>query len=451
MSETELVAETDVVATTGAAYLYGFPLVFNLDQVTRFVEEGIGAAPSAPFNHFSHSRALAGPSDDFVSVNNDTVYSIAQIDLGVGPVAFHVPDTAGRYYVMQFVDAWTDNFAYVGHRATGTAAGDFLLVAPGWSGEVPANTTLIRFPTRVGSIIGRWACDGAEDLPAVHALQDASLLTQLDGSAVPEGIPAPSAGVPAELLFLEKLRLWSQEFPPPARDVALQNSYADLGITTAGPSPYLELAADRAEALAAGVQAGEDKLTAVLRSGTSPQVNGWMLTLHLFDYNLDYFEVGVLDDPQFKISDPQLRIIERAAAAKAGLWGNHAYEAAYIMTYVDINDEQLTGSRSYQLRLPTLPPVDAFWSLTMYSLPNFYLVENPINRYSVGDRTPGLVYDADGGLTLTISHDRPTDATAAANWLPSPSGEFRPILRMYEPREAVLDQSYTLPPITRID
>ena len=179
-------------------------------------------------------------------------------------------------------------------------------------------------------------------------------------------------------------------------------------------------------------------------------VNGWLMTLHVFDYNLDYFEVGALDDPQFKIADPERRIVERAAAAKAGLWGNHAYEAAYIMTYVDDHNEQLTGSRSYQLRLPTLPPVDAFWSLTMYSLPNFYLVENPINRYSVGDRTPGLVYDADGGLTLTISRERPTDETAAANWLPSPSGEFRPILRMYEPREAVLNQGYVLPPITRI-
>ncbi|ANS26151.1 hypothetical protein R1CP_07150 [Rhodococcus opacus] len=98
------------------AYIYGFPLVFNLDQVHRYVHEGVGANPAAGFNTFSHARALAGPADTFVTINNDTVYSMAQIDLSVGPVALHVPDAAGRYYVLQFVDAWTNNFAYVGHR-----------------------------------------------------------------------------------------------------------------------------------------------------------------------------------------------------------------------------------------------------------------------------------------------------------------------------------------------
>lgn len=443
-------SEPDVVGTVTAAYLYGFPLVFNLEQVTRFVTEGVGATPASPFNSFGHSRELARPSDEFVSINNDTVYSMAQIDLSVGPVLLHVPDTDGRYYVMQFVDAWTNNFAYVGHRATGTAAGDFLLVPPGWSGDVPPNATVIRFPTRVGSIVGRWACSGSDDLPVVHALQDSSWLAQLDREAVAEGIPLPSEDVPANLLFLEKLRVWSQQFPPAERDLALQSSYSDVGITTVGSSPYLALPTGQAEALAAGVQAGEDKLTAVLTSGASPKVNGWMMTLHVFDYNLDFFEVGALDDPRYKITDPTQRIVERAAAAKGGLWGNHAYEAAYIMTYLDDRGEQLTGSRSYELHLPTLPPVDAFWSLTMYSLPNYFLVENSIDRYSIGDRTPGLVFDADGGLTLTMSHDRPTNPKAVANWLPAPAGEFRPILRMYEPREAVLSQTYVLPPITRI-
>ena len=103
------------------AFIYGFPLVFDLEQVDRLVTVGLGATPATPFNQFGHARALAGPADTFVSINNDTLYSIAQIDLGVGPVALHVPDTAGRYYVLQFVDAWTNNFAYVGHRATGDA------------------------------------------------------------------------------------------------------------------------------------------------------------------------------------------------------------------------------------------------------------------------------------------------------------------------------------------
>jgi hypothetical protein len=196
------------------AYLYGFPLVFNLDQVLRYVTTGVGSNPKAPFNQFSHARTLAGPQDTFVTINNDTLYSMAQLDLSVGPVWLHVPDSNGRYYVLQFVDAWTDNFAYIGHRATGTGEGDFLLVPPGWSGQAPSGVTVIHVPTRVASIVGRWACAGEPDLPAVHALQDATILEAADATAQPAGIPSPDASVPADLVFWEKLRLWSQAFPP---------------------------------------------------------------------------------------------------------------------------------------------------------------------------------------------------------------------------------------------
>ncbi|TLG06352.1 DUF1254 domain-containing protein [Nocardia cyriacigeorgica] len=431
------------------AYIYGFPLVFNLEQVDRYVREGVGANPAAAFNTFSHARTLAGPADTFVTINNDTLYSMAQVDLSVGPVALHVPDTAGRYYVLQFVDAWTDNFAYVGHRATGTAAGDFLLVPPGWTGDIPSGVTVISFPTTVASIVGRWACAGDADLPAVHALQDATTLTPHDPDARPAGQPVPAPEVDTDLLFLEKLRLWSQAFPPAPRDQALQDSLALTGIGDPGPSPYTSLNNADATALRDGLRAGEKNLDTALTHGSSPEVNGWKLTLHAFDYNLDYFEVGALDDPRFKIADPKLRIIERAAAAKGGLWGNHAYEAAYIMTYLDDHGEQLTGAHTYTLRLDPTPPVGAFWSVTMYSVPDFYLVDNPIDRYSIGDRTPGIVYDDDGALTITISHTAPEDPTAQANWLPAPAGEFRPVLRMYEPADAVLDQTYTVPAVAK--
>ncbi|MFI6571475.1 DUF1254 domain-containing protein [Nocardia fluminea] len=432
------------------AYLYGFPLVFNLDQVDRYVREGIGANPAAPFNTFSHARTLAGPADTFVTINNDTLYSMGQVDLSVGPVALHVPDTAGRYYVLQFVDAWTDNFAYVGHRATGTAAGDFLLVPPGWTGQAPEGSTVITFPTTVASIVGRWACAGDADLPVVHALQDATTLTPLDPGARPAGLPMPDPAVDADLLFLEKLRLWSQAFPPAPRDKEIQESLVPIGIDREGSSPYVGGAdAETTEALRAGLRQGATDLDTALTHGSSPEVNGWKLTLHAFDYNLDYFEVGALDDPRFKIADPKLRIIERAAAAKGGLWGNHAYEAAYIMTYLDEHGEQLTGANTYTLRLDPTPSVGAFWSITMYSIPDFYLVANPIDRYSIGDRTPGIVYDDDGALTITIGHTAPSDPKARANWLPAPAGEFRPVLRMYEPGEAVLDQTYVVAAITK--
>ena len=431
------------------AYLYGFPLVFNLDQVTRYVTEGVGANPTAPFNTFSHARKLAGPQDTFVTINNDTVYSMAQIDLSVGPVELHVPDTAGRYYVLQFVDAWTNNFAYVGHRATGTAEGDFLLVPPDWDGNASDTQTVIRFPTTVASIVGRWSVAGDDDLPNVHALQDATTLTPVDPGAVAIGLSAPEPGVTDELVFLEKLRVWSQQFPPAERDRPLQASLSPLGTTHTGPSPYTSLSADEQASLAAGLEDAKAALHKALVSGHSPEVNGWKLTFHAFDYNLDFFEVGALEDDRFKIADPKLRIVERAAAAIGGLWGNHPYEAAYIMTYVDDTGEQLNGAHTYTLRLHPTPPVDAFWSLTMYSVPDFYLVENPINRYSIGDRTAGVVLDEDGALTITISHERPTGEKEAANWLPSPAGDFRPVMRMYEPDSSILDQTYEFPAITR--
>jgi hypothetical protein len=431
------------------AYLYGFPLVFNLDQVRRYVTEGVGANPAAPFNSFSHARTLAGPSDTFVTINNDTVYSMGQVDLSVGPVRLHVPDTHGRYYVLQFVDAWTNNFAYVGHRATGTEEGDFLLVPPGWAGEEADGSTVIEFPTMTASIVGRWAVGADEELPIVHALQDATTLTQVDPDAVAVGLAEPDE-VPDGLGFLEKLRVWSQQLPPADRDKPLQAGLAPLGVNEPGPSPYSVLDVDSVRRLASGLQTAQETLHTALVSGASPQVNGWKLTFHAFDYNLDFFEVGALDDDAFKIADPKLRIVERAAAAIGGLWGNHPYEAAYIMTYLDDRGEQLNGSRTYTLRLDPPPPVKAFWSLTMYSVPDFYLIENPIDRYSVGDRTPDITFDADGALTITISHQRPTDPQAAANWLPAPVGDFRPVMRMYEPDASVLDGSYVFPAITRV-
>ncbi len=140
----------------------------------------------------------------------------------------------------------------------------------------------------------------------------------------------------------------------------------------------------------------------------------------------------------------------RAVVARAGLWGNHGYEATYAIIYVDADNEPLHSDHCYELHLPEPPPVDAFWSLTMYDVPEFYLVANAISRYALGDRTPGVQYGADGSLTIYLQKD-PPDADKAANWLPTPqSGPFRPIMRMYQPRQPILDGSYVLPAIKRV-
>ncbi len=440
-------AETDLKALTGEAFVYGFPLVFNLGQLDRFVREGLGSMPAAPWNGFTHARQLAGPTDTFVSINNDTVYSMAVLDLSGGPLRLDVPDAAERYYVLQFVDAWTNNFAYVGRRATGTAAGSFWIVAPGFEGDLPDDAAVIRAPTMVAIIVGRWAVAGADDLPAVHRLQDALRLTPLHDGAPLRGLPQPDLAVGEDLGFLEQLRVWSQAFPPAAAEREHAERYAPLGLTDQA-SPYARPDEQRRTALCEGLQAGRERLEQIIEEGDSPKQNGWELTYHIFDYNNDFFELGALDDPQWRIADRPRARVTRAAAARAGLWGNHAYEAAYVLTWVDGTGEPLTGERSYTIRFEQTPPVDAFWSVTMYDVPEFFLVANPIDRYSIGDRTPGLRRGDDGALTLVLQRDDPGD-DERSNWLPTPPGAFRPLLRMYAPRAEVFDGHFELPPIVR--
>ncbi|MGD0704042.1 MAG: DUF1254 domain-containing protein [Trebonia sp.] len=435
----------DLAALAADAYIYGFPLVYDLQEAGSFTRDGMGSIPPAPFNSFGHAAKLADPGDRFVSINNDTIYSVAQVDLSGGPLLLRVPDSAGRYYVLQFIDAWTNNFAYLGRRATGTAAGSFLLVPPGWQGSAPDGAPVIEFPVNVSTILGRWACDGPSDLAAIRALQAGLTLEPYGPQAHAEGIAAP-ADVPPGLAFFEQLRTWLRAFPPAAPDRAYQQRFAPLGLLDPA-SPYVDRAPDLERALAAGADAAKQQIEAALKSGgLAPVVNGWTLTFHMFDYNLDHLGPGTINDRAWKISDRGISYLARALAARGGLWGNHGYEAAYPMTYTDADGGQLDGRSSYTIRFDADPPVDAFWSITMYDLPGFYLVANPIGRYSIGDRTPGLHRDADGSVTIVIQHGQPADIS---NWLPAPAAPFRPILRLYQPQASVLDGTYKIPPIVK--
>lgn len=442
------ISETELATSAADAFIYGYPLLFDLDEVERFERDGLGSVPARPMNEFGHATRLAGADAKFVSINNDTVYSIANVDTGGGPVRFDVPEAGDRYYVMQFVDPWTENFAYVGHRATGTKAASFLLVPPGWTGTAPADVTVIRFPTTIATIVGRWAVAGEQDLPAVRELQQGLRLTP---TAPGPGLPArPAADLPEQMRFYERLRTAIRAFPPAERDLRYQQRFAPLGLL-APESPYADPDPTLAAALTAGFAAGKRRLETALTDSPAPKQHGWSLTYHLFDYNLDFFEVGALDEPAWKTPDTPQRYLLRAIAARAGLWGNHGYEAAYAMIYDDADGRALGGAHRYELRFATPPPCGAFWSVTMYDTPDFYLVDNPIGRYSIGDRTPGLHTGADGSLTIALQHDEPVDPELRANWLPTPAGAFRPLLRIYEPDDAVFDGRYELPPIIRVD
>lgn len=448
--------DPNLVTLAADAYVYGYPLVYDLNEVRAFSERGMGSVAAKPINEFSHATTLGGPGDKFVSINNDTVYSVAQLDLSGGALMLQVPDTGGAYYVLQFVDAWTNNFAYVGRRATGTAEQRYLLCPPEWDGPAPDDVEKIRIPTMIATIVGRFACDGPKDLDRVAALQRQLTLRPVDPvgqrfaiptSDLPAG-PTDEGGIPADIRFFDEMRLFLAAFPPGPADRAYQERFAGLGLTTTD-SPYRAPDPDLSSALTQGIKEGRARIEAAVRTAPGqPSVHGWHVGLHVFDYNVDHLEIGTVDEPQWKLTDRSAAYLTRAAAARAGLWGTHAYEAAYAQIFTDADGEQLTGARTYTLRFSERPPVDGFWSVTMYDVPNYWLVDNPINRYSVGDRTPGLRYAKDGSLTIVIAHDRP-NFLEAPNWLPAPAGDFRPILRMYQPRAAILDGSYQLPPIKR--
>ncbi|WP_327678256.1 DUF1254 domain-containing protein [Kitasatospora sp. NBC_00458] len=442
-------SQPELEALAADAYVYGYPLVAGLTVVDRFVRGGMGVLPATPYNRFGHATRLAGPEDDFVSVNNDTVYSVAQLDLSEGPQVLRLPDTAGAYHVLQFVDAWTDNFAYLGSRATGTGAQTWLVVPPDWHGTPTDPDRVIVAPTTVATVVGRFACSGPDDLPRVRALQDGLTLEPLEPGGLSAGLPAPDPEVPERLAFFERLRVWMAALPPAGADRAYQQRFAPLGLLDPGPSPYRAAAPDWTLALAKGLAAGRERVEDATRPPEDHPAGEWRSAVHLFDYNVDFLGPGTLDDPEWRIPDRRAAYLSRAAAARAGLWGNHAYEALYAMTYDDADGRPLTGAHHYTLRFDGPPPADAFWSVTMYGLPEYHLVANPADRYSVGDRTPGLVYGPDGSLTLHLRHDRPADPDEAANWLPTPAGGFRPMIRLYQPRPAALDGTYRLPPIRR--
>ena len=302
----------DRTALAAEAFIYGFPLVFDLQQVDRFVRIGMSTVRATPFNRFGHATELAGPEATFVSINNDTVYSIAQVDLSPGPVRLDVPDSAGRYYVLQFVDAWTNNFAYVGHRSTGTGAAPYLLVPPDSQIHPSGDVTVIHFPTDVGTIVGRWAVNDEGDLTVVKALQ--AELTLVPTAAGPgNGLPTPNRAVAEEIAFFEQMRVWMQAFPPAGRDLAYQQRFEALGLFEVD-SPFVDPDPELSSALRDGLVQGRELMEQALRSNPSPIQNGWMLTYHVFDYNLDFFEVGAIDDDRWKVEDqPRTRyLLERA-------------------------------------------------------------------------------------------------------------------------------------------
>jgi hypothetical protein len=415
-----------------AGYVYGFPPV--LSALT---------AAKIPAQTLVSVDAVTSPDNRVIVLPNvDTAYSVANLDLAAQPLVLHVPAISGRYYVFEILDAYTDVVGYVGTRTTGTEAGDYALVGPGFAGALPAGVHRIDSPTDKIVVVGRTLVLGTGDLGMVRQVQQGYGLTPLSAVAAGE---APRPGVildsspgltppalPAGLAFYDALDALLGDQPPPARDRKLLARLRAFGIgpglvtSTAHLSSAVRHGLRRAAA--AGLRHVDGLVTAIRRASTGRN-RGWSLvTTGVGRYGTDYDL--------------------RAAVAREGLWANTAQEAFYPTADQDDRARRLDGRHRYVLRFPRgqLPPARAFWSLTMYDRA-LHLYANRSRRYAIGDRTAGLVRDHDGGLTVYIQHTRP--AGHVSNWLPAPAGRFTLTIRLYSPTRAALAGHWRPPGVVR--
>lgn len=429
------------------AFVYTFPLyeMARMRAATATRRNGSGRfADSDPastrrwVNTFIHARKLLGAGGSrVVTPNNDTLYTNAWLDLSRGPLVLEVPDTADRYYVLGFLDFWTNPFAHVGRRTTGTGKGRFLIVGPRWTGEAPAGMQQVRCQTEHVWIIGRIMVEGPEDIPAVHALQDAFRLTKLDawqrGESF-EGEVIDTGFDPRQSFELDRyLRVVNDELarnPPPAAEAALLAEFGKVGFGAGLPAEPGQLADPVRRGLARAFRQGRALLEGA--GGNGDAHGGWSRPLQLgADFAGDW--------------------LQRAVVALKYIGALASEEAIYPMAYADSDGRPLSGAGRYTITFGpgATPPVDAFWSLTMYDARDCVLVSNPIDRYRIGDRSVGLKSGPGGSLTLYLQPGSP-GAELEPNWLPAPQGAFYLCLRAYQPRAEMLDGRYRLPPIVRV-
>jgi hypothetical protein len=399
----------------------------------------------APFNRFFHMRQLLGPEfTEVVAPNNDTLYSIAWLDLGIEPLILHLPEYVGkRYYVLQLVDIYTHNIEYIGTRTTGFGAGNFIIAGPDWDGEIPAGIDSVRRSEgRFVLLLGRSATTGKEDVPNVTALQDQFKLTPLSehlGQPAPDPVPLPEfppyiSEKAASIEAFNYLNMLLGELKPHPSETALLEKFAKIGIQPGQPFNPDDLNLEVRQAVGEGVAAGLEKINQEhLIVGRN--VNNWTMIGEGFGYR----------------SMMQGKYLLRAAAGMAGLYGNNPEEAYNFSGVKDGDGNPMDASRhNYIIHFETPPPVKAFWSVSMYKLPEILFFDNPINRYSIGDRTPGFTPNEDGSVTIYLQYESPS-VDKESNWLPAPNGPFALALRMYWPEQDALEGLWTPPPILRVE
>jgi hypothetical protein len=422
------------------AYLYGFPLLeFLRVRKTQTSVPCPDRQGDAPMNSFSNARQFANPTDrTVVAPNVDTLYSIAQLDLGRGPVVLRHPDMGGRYFVFELIDPYTNVIGYIGSRTTGSSAGRFEIEWRGHRGHHIPGTHVIRSHYRRLWVIGRTlVTGGGGDRRRAIALMSRYRLTPPGGPRrFPRGCRPgrpTQAGTPSGIEFLTALGRALRDNPPPARDRPLLRRLARVGVGPGLSPQRAPLPAAVLEALTSSVDATASSLPTISKLAVLQEAqadHGWAtIGNDIGDYGTDY--------------------TFRAEVAELGLGANTRQEAIYPTALTDSRGQLLDGANDYRLlfKRGQTPPNRAFWSLTMYDSSGF-LVPNSAHRYAIGDSHPPLRREPNGNIVVLIQRSRPTQRDV--NWLPAPSGNFRLNMRIYWPTRRVLNGGWQPPPVQRV-
>ncbi len=440
----QTISADEAQAIAQEAHVYLYPLI--LMDLTR--KQLINLDPKrspfgGPANAFTHIRAF--PTADMRSVvrpNFDTLYSSAWLDLTNGPVVVSTADTDGRYFMLPMLDMWTDVFAVPGKRTNGTGAASFAIVPPGWAGKLPQGVARIDSPTPYVWIIGRTQTNGVKDYDAVHKVQDGYRLTLLDDwGKTPRKIEQkidPSVDTKTEPLrqvnemsALEYFKYGAElmkQNPPHATDWSIVARMKRIGLDPGNSFDGSKISADAlSKGAAAGLKLMQEKIPTIARV-----TNGWQMNTDTMGVYGNYY-------------------LKRAIVALVGLGANQVDDAIYPLNVSDADGKPVMAENKYVLHFnkDELPPVGAFWSLTMYDAEGFQ-VANPLNRFAIGDRD-ALKFNADGSLDLYVQNQSP-GPDKESNWLPAPkSGKLGLTLRLYAPKPQVADGRWNPPAIKRVN
>ena len=411
-------------------YVFGLPIVMAYGAMYEMAIDKTSSQYKAPFNTiYNEARVFTWQDTAVVTPNSDTPYSLLWLDLRAEPMVISVPQVeAGRYFSVQFCDNNTYNYGYIGSRATGNEPGDFLVVGPDWTGPTPAGIKQVfRSTTQFSAAIFRTQLFGADDMDNVKKVQAGYKARPLSAFLnQPAPPPAPTPDFPkfsnelAKTDFFEFLDFQLAYAPARPVEADIRAKLASIGVGPGKSFHFKDLSIEDKLEIGLGLMEGKRKVDEATK-GTGKDIDAWRVA-------------AAFGDEHFFNGDWLLR----AAAAQLGIYGNNAEEAMYPNTRKDVNGDELDGSkRNYTLTFPAgqFPPVNAFWSVTMYDGKTQFLIKNPIDRYLINSpMLPDLKTNADGSLTLYIQNKSP-GADKESNWLPAPDGPIYMVMRLYWPKE----------------